>query len=29
MKGDRVVEANAFYDSIAFNDLRLRVTPAP
>lgn len=29
MKDGRVVEANAFYDAIAFNDLWSRVTPAP
>lgn len=27
MKGGRVVEANAFFDAIAFNDLWARVTP--
>lgn len=29
MKDGRVVEANAFFDAIAFNDLWTRVTPAP
>ena len=28
MKGGRVVEANAFFDAIAFNDLWARVTPS-
>jgi ketosteroid isomerase-like protein len=28
-RGDRIVKVTAFYDSIAFNDLWRRVTPAP
>jgi uncharacterized protein len=28
MRGDRVIDGTAFYDSIAFNDLWWRVPPA-